>query len=153
MPQVDMAVETPVAPDAVRSALLDFSDRRPDIWPGITPSLYKVYAVEETSADVQEGTRLPIGAFWARERYDWSDPQTVRWTVQESNFCAPGSYMSATITPRDGGGSHVALHWERNGTTVLGKLMGRIVVLTKGKPVAASFEKGLKRVEVGSPAS
>jgi len=90
-----MVVETDVAPDAVRAALIGFSEHRPELWPGITPSLYKVYDVGETTAVVQEGTKLPgLGSFWAKEQYDWSDPQTVRWTVQESNFCEPGSFVS-----------------------------------------------------------
>ena len=40
-----MDVETAVEPARVRAALLDFSPRRPEIWPGITPSLYEVYEV------------------------------------------------------------------------------------------------------------
>ena len=87
MPKVEKDVTTPVAPDRVRAALIDFSPRRPEIWPGITPSQYKVYDVGATSADVREGTR----GLWAREHYDWSDPQTVKWTVQESNFSSVGS--------------------------------------------------------------
>ena len=149
MLQIDMTLETAVSPDRVRAALLDFSDERTRIWPGITPRLYKVYSVGDTSADVQEGTHILFGDFWARERYDWSDPPTVRWTVQESNFCAPGSFVSATITPRDGGGSQVALHWERTLTSLPGKLVGRMIVATKGKPVVASFAKAMKQLESG----
>lgn len=144
---VDMEVQTTLPPQRVRSALIDFGEDRPQVWPGITPDLYEVYSVGETSAEVKEGTRLPIGEFWAKEHYDWSDPTTVRWTVVESNFCAPGSFVSATIEPRDGGGSRVRLHWERTGSSLLGKVMGRVVVLSKGKPVAGSFEKALRRLE------
>jgi hypothetical protein len=148
MPSVDTHVETSLPPEEVRHALLDFSDRRPEIWPGITPSLYETYSVSETSADVKEGTRLPlIGDFWARERYDWSDPNTIRWTVLESNFCAPGSFVSATLRPRDGGGTRIDLHWERALTTTASKLIGRLVVLTGGKPFAQSFEKAMRKLE------
>src|SRR5437870_13868538 len=79
------------------------------------------------------------GAFWAREHYDWSDPETVRWTVQECNFCAPGSFVSATVFPRDEGGSRIQIHWERTPTSLAGKFAARLIVLTKGKPVASSF--------------
>lgn len=143
---VEMEAKTTLPPETVRSALVDFGPDRPRVWPGITPDLYEVYSVGETSAEVKEGTRLPVGQFWAKEHYDWSDPETVRWTVVESNFCAPGSFVSATIEPHDGG-SRIRLHWERTGTSLLGKLMGQVVVLSKGKPVAASFEKGLRRLE------
>jgi Polyketide cyclase / dehydrase and lipid transport len=153
VPQVDVTLETALPPEKVREALLDFSERRPEIWPGITPSLYEVYSVGETTAEIKEGTKLPVGAFWARERYDWSDPSTIRWTVQESNFCTPGSYVSAKLSPREGGGTRVDLHWERTGTTLLGRMIGRMIVLSKGKPIAASFEKALKNLQVGSPAS
>src|SRR5579871_2833628 len=104
-----MVVETDLPPEEVRRRLLDFSPDRPKVWPGITPDLYKVYEVGETSAEIQEGTRLPIGAFWARERYEWSDGDTIRWTVVESNFCAPGSYLTARLVPRDGTGTRVEL--------------------------------------------
>jgi hypothetical protein len=145
--QVDTSLETSASPESVRAALLDFSERRPEIWPGLAPGLYEVYEVGETTAEVKEGSHLPIGDFWARELYDWSDPATVKWTVKSSNFCAPGTTVSATLTPRDGGGTHVALHWERSPTTLLGKVIGRAIVLTKGKPVAASFQKALDKLE------
>jgi hypothetical protein len=61
MPSVDVVVETALAPEAVRAALLDFSERRPDIWPGITRELYEVYSIGETTADVKEGTKMPLG--------------------------------------------------------------------------------------------
>lgn len=147
MPQVEFDVETKAEPDAVRDALIDFGECRPEIWPGIAPDLYEVYSVGETSADVKEGSRIPLGAFWAKERYDWSDPQTVRWTVVESNFCSPGSFVSATLAPADGGGTRIRVHWERTGTTFLGRLIGRMIVLTKGGPVAGSLKKGLRRLE------
>jgi hypothetical protein len=148
VPSVDTRVETSLPPEEVRHALLDFSERRPEIWPGITPSLYETYSVGEKSADVKEGTKLPLlGSFWAREHYDWSDPNTIRWTVQESNFCAPGSFVSATLGPREGGGTRVDIHWERTTTSLIGKLVGRMIVKSKGKPIAQSFEKAMRKLE------
>jgi len=41
----------------------------------------------------------------------------VRWTVVESNFCAPGSYVSATPRTREAGGSRIEIHWERTPTS------------------------------------
>ena len=97
MPKVELDVETSASPEAVRAALLDFSDRRPEIWPGIDPSLYEVYTIGDTFADVREGSKMPGTSIWAKEHYDWSSQDLVTWTVQESNFCAPGSYVSAAI--------------------------------------------------------
>jgi len=152
MPSVDTAVETTLPADAVRAALLDFSERRPEVWPGLTAALYEVHSVGETTADVKEGTKMPFGSVWARELYDWSDPETVRWTVQESNFCAPGSYVSATTRPRADGGTRVEIHWERTGTSLLGKVVCRLIAATNGKPVAASVEKALRRLEAAGGA-
>jgi hypothetical protein len=146
VPALDTLVDTTLPPEKVREALLDFSERRPQIWPGITASLYEVYTVGETSAEVKEGTKLPFGAVWAREHYDWSDPSAIRWTVVESNFSKPGSFVSATLEPVDGG-TRVRIHWEREGTSLVHKLMMRMMVAMKGKPIAQSFEKGLRRLE------
>jgi hypothetical protein len=150
MPKVEMDVTTDVDPTAVRAALVDFSSRRPEIWPGITSDLYKVYELGETSALVQEGTRSPGIVVWAKERYDWSDPATVRWTVEDSNFCAPGSYVAATIAAREGGGSQVHIEWNRTPTTFGARIMSLLIQLSNGRPVAASFRQGMSRVEAGA---
>jgi hypothetical protein len=145
-----MNVETALAPDRVRAALLDFSEGRPKIWPGIEPSLYEVYTVGETSAEIREGTKLPGMKVWARERYDWSDEKKVRWTVMESNFSTVGSYVEAAVSPREGGGSHVHIVWNREGSTLLGKLVVRAIALTKGKPVADSMQKAFDKLAKGA---
>lgn len=151
MPNVELDVETTAPPDRVRAALLDFSERRPEIWPGIEPSLYKVYQVGETSAEIQEGSQMPGSRIWARERYDWSNPERIVWTVLESNFCAPGSNVSAAIAPRDGGGSRVHIVWNRTPTSVGGRIMTLLIVLSRGAPVAASFRMAMKRLEAQAP--
>lgn len=143
---VEFDLETTASPQQVRAALLDFSERRPQLWPGIEPSLYEVYSVGETSAEVREGSRGPGGNVWARERYEWSQGG-VRWTVQASNFSAPGSYVAAEIRPRAAGGSIVHVTWDRTGTTMRGKLVCRMIRWSRGKPVAASFRRGLAVLE------
>jgi hypothetical protein len=153
MGRVQVDVETSLPPDRVREALIDFSPRRPDIWPGIERSLYEVYSVGETTAFVKEGSKFPGMTVWAKERYDWSDPATVRWTVEESNFCTPGSYVAATLHPRDGGGTRVQIDWERTGTTRSGRFAVRLITLTKGRPVAASVKKAFSKLERESPAA
>ncbi|MHA7197152.1 SRPBCC family protein [Arthrobacter alkaliphilus] len=147
---IEFDLETTASPEKVRAALIDFSERRPQLWPGIEPSLYQVYSVGETSADVREGSKGPGMKVWAREHYEWSDPRTVRWTVQESNFSAPGSYVAATVRPGRDGGSVVHVTWDRTGSTVAGRLMCRMIRMSKGKPVAASFKRGLAVLESGN---
>jgi len=153
MPKVEMDLRTTVPPDAVRAALLDFSERRPEIWPGIEPSLYKVFSVGSTSAEIQEGSKMPGGGVFARERYDWSNPDLIRWTVIESNFCATGSYVSAAIRPAaEGAGSVIHIVWNRRPTSLKGVLAATMIVLTRGAPVAASFRMAMKSLEAkGSP--
>ena len=154
MPRIEVDVETSLPPEQVREALLDFSDRRPDIWSSIERSLYEVYSVGETSADIQEGTKLPGVTIWAKEHYDWSTPGVVRWTVTESNFSAPGSYVAATLTPREGGGTRVHIEWERTGTTFMGRLLLRMIKLTGGRPLASSMRQAFEKLEQeGKPAA
>ena len=147
MPKVELDVETSASPEAVRAALLDFSDRRPEIWPGIDPGLYEVYTIGDTFADVREGSKMPGTRIWAKEHYDWSSRDLVTWTVQESNFCAPGSYVSAAIAPRGDGGSSIHVIWNRTPTSMVGRLATVLIQLTGGKPVAASIRKALAKLE------
>lgn len=147
MPRLEFDIETSLSPERVRAALLDFSGRRPDIWPGLEPSAYEVYEVRETSADVREGSKLPGKLVWAKERYDWSSPDTIRWTVEESNFLTPGSFQAVSLYPRDRGGTRVHVVWERTGSTLLGKLVVRMIALSKGKPVASSLRQAFEGLE------
>jgi polyketide cyclase/dehydrase/lipid transport protein len=147
MPKVEMDVETNLPPEKVLGALLDFSERRPEIWPGIEPSLYEVYSVGENEAVIKEGSKMPGVMIWAKEHYDWSTPGTVTWTVRESNFCAPGSYVSATVTAKGQGGSHIHVVWNRTPTSLTGRLATALIKLTNGKPVAASIKKALDKLD------
>ncbi|HSV40698.1 MAG TPA: SRPBCC family protein [Nocardioidaceae bacterium] len=147
MAHAEMVLSTALSPDQVRAALLDFSENRPKVWPGMDPTLYEVFTVDETSAEIREGTKLPWTRVWARERYDWSDPNRIRWTVMESNFSVVGSYVEAALTPRADGGTDVHVTWERSGTTLVGKFAVKMIELTKGKPVADSMKRGFTKLE------
>ena len=153
MPRAEFDVETSLPPERVRELLLDFSERRPDIWPALERSLYEVYSVGETSADVKEGSRMPGMTVWARERYDFSDAAKVRWTVQESNFCTPGSGVIVTLQPREDGGTRAHVTWERVGTTFRGRAVIRLIALTGGRPIASYLKKTFRKLEDAEPAS
>ena len=122
MAKFNVRIDTKAEPDQVRGALLDFTDRRPDLWPGLARELYEVYSVGETSAVIREGSAKP-SKVWARERYDWSAPGTVRWTVEASDFCVPGSYVEVRVAPRAGGGSRIDLEWNRTGANPRGRMI------------------------------
>jgi hypothetical protein len=141
MTELRFTIEAPVAPEVVLGALLDFTDRRPDLWPELDPEVYRVESVEGTTALVREGQRTP--RLWALEEYDWSVPGTVTWTARESNFCAPGSFMSARVEPGPDGGSLVHCTWSRTGVGAKGKLIVAMMGLTRGKPYAATLGKAI----------
>jgi hypothetical protein len=146
MGAIKLDVETSLPPHVVKTALLDFTDRRPDIWPGLSKDEYKVISVGETTAEVREGNPAPKGV-WAVEHYDWSQPDIIRWTVVASGFCTPGSYAQARLEESGGGGTIVHLEWDRTGVGLKGKLIVALVRLLGGKPFRSSFETGLRKLE------
>ena len=122
---------TASSPEEVVSALTDFSQRRPEIWPGLDPAHYQVHELGDRWAVVTEGSRSPN--VWARERYDWSLPGTVSWRVEESDFCRPPSGIVASVSPGPGGGSRVHVDWERTPTAVNGRLIALAVRVAKDR--------------------
>jgi hypothetical protein len=113
-------VDSDVSPEVIRMALLDFGDDRPDIWPQLGPRTYQVHWIDDTSAEVTEGSPFP--KVWSRERYDWSDATTITWTAVESNFCTPGSHISMDVAANGVGGSQVAVTWDRTAANLRGRI-------------------------------
>ena len=139
---------TTLTPEQYVAGLTDFGPGRSNHFGNSADEYLKVHHLGRTDADVTEGS----GGIWERLHYDWSDPETVRWTVRRSNFCAPGSYVSATITPRAGGGSHIHVTWNRTPTSLIGKISTLGIRLTRGMPVKASMQLGLAKLEGGGKA-
>jgi hypothetical protein len=139
----EFRLHTDASPEAVRAALLDFSDRRPEIWPGLPADSYEVYEVGDTWAEIREGYRGPI---WWRERYDWSAPDRIQWTAVDSGFGMPGSNVIWTTEPSEGGGSTVHITWDRRGKTMFGKLFIGLMALTRGVLIRRSFQMGLDQI-------
>lgn len=143
MTRIAFEIRTDAPPDAIREALLDFSARRPDLWPGLPADQYEVYEVGETFAEIREGYRGPI---WVRERYEWSMPGTIRFTVVDSGFAKPGSYVVVDIEPAAGGGSTLHITWVRLGKGMFGKVFVGLMALTRGAAIRRSFNMGLARI-------
>lgn len=141
MAELTFTIHTATPPETVLAALTDFTEQRPALWPNLDPAAYRVEQLAPTSAVVREGQRSP--RLWALEEYDWSTPGTVRWVARESNFCAPGSFMSARVERDDDGGSRVHFSWDRSGVGVKGKLIVAMMRATKGKPLAANLAKAI----------
>lgn len=142
-------VDVPVSAETVIGALTDFSERRPEIWPDLDPEIYRVDELHPTSAVVREGQRKP--RLWAIEEYDWSVPGTVTWTARESNFCAPGSFMSVRAEPSAGGGSSAHVTWSRRGVGVKGRMIVGIMRLTRGRPLAKGMGVALAALAPRGP--
>lgn len=142
--RLEVEVETEVAPELIRRALLDFSDRRPEIWPQLDPKTYQVHWVDETSAEVTEGSPLP--KVWSRERYDWSHPTTITWTAVESNFCTPGSHVSMDITPNEADGSRVAVTWDRTAANLRGRINLAVIAAGGNRLLRWATRKALSDV-------
>jgi hypothetical protein len=117
MARLNVDRESTLPPKRVIDALIDFSARRPETWPGLAPEFYEVYSVGETSAYVKEGSAMSGLKIWAREHYDWSKPGVVSWTVSKSNFCTPRSGVVAEIFPRRRS-SRMHGIWERTGSNL-----------------------------------
>jgi hypothetical protein len=153
MAHVELDIDTLLSPERLISGLTDFSERRPETWPGLHPSLYEVHSVGDTWAEVLEGSRAPGMTVWAIEHYDWSVPDTVSWTVKKSNFSAPGSSVSAQVRPGPGDGSRIHVRWNRTGVGFKGRTLVRIIKLSGAKPVAASIKAGLDKMREQQPQS
>jgi len=108
---IEFDFRTRATPEQVVELLTDFSAKRPERWPALSPTWYEVYSVGATEADVREGQDKPV--IWAREHYDWSTPGEVTWTVLDSNALGTGSYVSLEARPSADGGSDVHGVWER----------------------------------------
>lgn len=148
---VHVDVESDVSPEAIRSALLDFTPRRLKLWPQLDPDTYEVHWVKETSAEVTEGSPRP--KVWSREHYDWSHATTITWTAVESNFCTPGSHISMDIIPREGGGSRVAVTWDRTAANLRGRMALAVIGLGGRNLLRWATRKSLEDVAKGFESS
>jgi len=110
MPRIEYSVETDVPSEQVMSAITDFSDRRPDLWPNISRKFWKLHDRGETWAECTEGSEV-AGGIWARERYEWTANRIVG-TVQDSNIFKSGTW-TMTVEPRPDGGARVTVVSDR----------------------------------------
>ncbi|MDF2969012.1 MAG: hypothetical protein K0Q93_2790 [Nocardioidaceae bacterium] len=134
MSPVQFEVTTVATPEQVREALTDFTDRRLQTWNRtLDPKRYELRDHGEDWAVAREAT--PGSPFWVVARYDWSNPDVIRLTVQESSYGGAGE-GSFRITPTADGGSRVRVEWDNTGARSWQKLllllihrgpMGRIV--------------------------
>jgi hypothetical protein len=138
--------EGAITPDRFIGALTDFTSRRPDVWPNLSPKLYAVHSLGPTAAEVTEGSDV-LGGVWARERYDWSTPGTVRLTLLESPSFHPGTVVEYRVTSHEGGGCRVAVDFHRRARSLKGRLVGAILQLTGRGRFRGDLVETLRRLE------
>jgi hypothetical protein len=135
---------TNLRPERVISALIDFTERRPDLWPALRRADFRIDEIGTTWAIIREGSGAGV---WARERYDWSTPGSVTWTVLDSGFSTPGDSVRADVREAPAGnGSLVHVTWERRGRTPLSRLRIALIVLSGGFAVKRSFRRGFAAI-------
>ena len=112
MSTVHVVLESPLPPDAILAAAVDFSARRQDVFPAVSVKHMTVHELGATTGDVTEGTRAGPTFNWERCDYDWSEHGSVTATVTDSNIYAlPSSWkLTASPTPT---GSRVEMWWVR----------------------------------------
>jgi hypothetical protein len=113
MHTITIDLESPLTPERVLGAAVDFSDRRPGIFPAVQAGRLRVHDLGTKSADVTEGTRSGPIVNWERCTYDWSKPGVVLADVTDSNIYEPRpSYWELRAEP-SGEGSRVRMIWAR----------------------------------------
>ena len=103
-------LETRASPEQVRRALTDFSDARLRTWNrSLDPWSYRLLDEGDHWAVARESTSG--SPFWVVLRYDWSDPDVVRWTVTDSSYGGSGHGL-VRVTAAPDGGSRVHAEWD-----------------------------------------
>jgi hypothetical protein len=140
MARLRFEVESPLEPETVIEALTDFSERRPELWPAIDPTVYRVHEVSDSSAVVTEGTDV-MGGIWATERYEWNGSNLVRATIQDSNLWHPGGTWELTAVARAGGGSVLTVTRDRRAKNARARVLEIMIRLVGRRVLAAELIK------------
>lgn len=143
MPTIRFQVTTDQAPQAVLEALIDFSDRRPDVWPNIDRSHFRVHGQGTGWAEVTEGNIIA----WERNRYEWDAASgAVSVTTMESDAWATGSQWQYRLHPTATGGTQVEVTVVRTGRGLRGRLVGAAITWFGARTLRSDMEKVLRRI-------
>ena len=136
MPKFSFMLDVRDPPEEVMAAMLDFSDRRPEIWPNLSGKLYQAHSVGENTADVTEGTDIPGRGVWERVTYEWTDA-VVESVITDSSMFQAGGRFEFRVEPR-GSGSRIHFSIDRKATTFMAKLVGAFMQVSNGAPMKKS---------------
>lgn len=149
MTRLTFTVDSPRPAEDVLGALVEFTERRPELWPAIDPAVYQVHTVGDGTAEVTEGSDV-MGGIWAHEHYDWSG-DTVRATIVESNLWHPGGTWQATVTPSDAGGSRVEVVRDRRARTLKGRVLETLLKVVGRRLLASDLARAPAVAGVTAP--
>ncbi|MBO2450692.1 SRPBCC family protein [Actinomadura barringtoniae] len=142
MPKFRFQLDVSAPPAQVIGAMVDFSDRRPEIWPNLTARLYTLHDLNDRKADVTEGTAVPGLEVWERCTYEWTDT-TVRSVITDGRIFEPGGTFEFHVEPQ-GTGTRITVDYDRRSTTILGRCIGAMMHLSRGAPIKRSFKQVYK---------
>jgi len=145
MARIHYEADGAIAPERFIAALTDFSPRRPELWPNLSPRYYRLNELGDTWADVNEGTDV-LGGVWARERYDWSEPGRVTLTLIASPSFRAGTVIDYRVTPGPDGGCHVGVDFHRIARSLNGRIVGAVVQLDGARRFTADLQVTLARL-------
>jgi hypothetical protein len=143
--KIHYAADGPIPAERFISALTDFSDHRPELWPNLDTKYFRLHERDDTWAEVTEGTDI-LGGVWARERYDWSEPGIVRLQLLESADFRPGTVIEYRVTPNVDGGCHVEVDFQRIATSLRGRVVGVLVQLAGPRRFSADLRATFDRL-------
>ncbi|MDT0163996.1 hypothetical protein Q9R32_00320 [Actinotalea sp. AC32] len=136
-------VDTVASPAQARGALTDFTDRRLRTWSrSLDPRTYELRDQGPTWSVARESTAG--SPFWVVVRYDWSDPDVVRWTTVDSSYGGGGT-GTVRITPRDGGGSRLHVEYDHTGPQRQKVALFLITHLPMGRYIRRLWTQSLDR--------
>ncbi|SRR6266566_1005162 len=142
MAKTSFSIDSDLPAEAVMAAAIDFTENRLRYWPDIDPKIYKVHGTTSRTADVTEGSAM-LGGIWAREAYDWSQPNAVHATIQDSNAFQPGGTWQLTVTPRPMGGCLIHVSSHRVARGFKGRVVGAMLTFVGAKVLPARLQKTL----------
>ena len=137
VPKFSFQLDVRDAPAKVIGAMVDFSERRPEIWPNLTARLYRVHELGPSTADVTEGSALPGVDIWERVTYEWTG-SVVRTVVTDGRIFESGGTTEFRVEPH-GAGSRISFDYHRRSKTVLGRCLGAMLQITGGAPIKHSW--------------
>jgi len=134
---------TRASPEQVLRALTDFTESRLETWNRtLDPKTYELRESGQTWAVARESS--PRSPFWVVVRYDWSDGDTIRWTVLDSSYGGGGEGLVQIARGVDGG-SQVHAEWTYTGARLMQRPLIFLINHGMGRFISRMWASALDR--------